>query len=320
MLFAPLSPQQVNNDPTSTWVAGHNGKFSEQSPADLRRFMGTDVHAKLPAHFEPINHPLTDADVAALYHTAATTGFDSRTAFPGCIGPIMDQGCCGSCWAFGGVEAMSDRLCIENVTKGFLQLSPLDVAECDQMDNGCFGGSVSGPWDYAKNNGIVTEACKPYLQGEKPNAGPIKTCAPDKEPCTNFQQTPSCARKCANGASYSGDKHTLNRVYSVGGFFGSPTQMMKELQENGPFESAFTVYADFPNYKSGVYSHKTGGELGGHAIKIIGFGTLSGTPYWLVQNSWTTTWGDKGYFKIKRGSDECGIESGPVAGSWKAKA
>jgi cathepsin B len=37
---------------------------------------------------------------------------------------------------------------------------------------------------------------------------------------------------------------------------------------NGPVEAAFTVYADFPSYKSGVYQHKSGSELGGHAIKV----------------------------------------------------
>ena len=125
----------------------------------------------------------------------------------------------------------------------FLQLSPLDVASCDQMDNGCQGGSVSGPWDFAKNNGVVTEACRPYLKGEKPNPGPVATCAPDKEPCTTFVATPSCASKCANGASYSADKHKLKSVYTIGGFFGSATQMMTELKTNGPFGSAFTVYA-----------------------------------------------------------------------------
>ena len=53
----------------------------------------------------------------------------------------------------------------------------------------------------------------------------------------------------------------------------------------------------------------TGSALGGHAIEIIGYGTEEGTDYWLVKNSWNDAWGDGGTFKIKRGVDECGIES-----------
>ena len=71
---------------------------------------------------------------------------------------------------------------------------------------------------------------------------------------------------------------------------------MAELSANGPVESAFTVFADFVHYKS-AYLAPTGSPLGGHAIKVIGYGTENGTDYWLVQNSWTTTWGDGGYFK-----------------------
>jgi cathepsin B len=55
---------------------------------------------------------------------------------------------------------------------------------------------------------------------------------------------------------------------------------------NGPVEGAFTVYADFPSYKNGVYQYTSGDELGGHAIKILGWGTENGTPFWLVANSW----------------------------------
>jgi len=83
---------------------------------------------------------------------------------------------------------------------------------------------------------------------------------------------------------------------------------------NGPVGAAFTVYADFPTYKSGVYHHVSGSQLGGHAIKIIGWGVESGTPYWLVANSWNEDWGSNGFFKIKRGSNECGIEGSIVAG------
>ena len=76
----------------------------------------------------------------------------------------------------------------------------------------------------------------------------------------------------------------------------------------GPVEAGFTVFEDFLTYKSGVYQHKTGSRLGGHAIKILGWGVENGVKYWLVANSWNEDWGDKGFFKILRGSNHCGIE------------
>jgi len=100
-------------------------------------------------------------------------------------------------------------------------------------------------------------------------------------------------------------------VYNI----GSVQDMMTEVDTNGPFEVAFSVYADFLTYKTGVYEYTTGDYLGGHAVKLIGYGTESGTDYWLCQNSWTTTWGDGGYFKIRKGTDECGIEDDAVAGT-----
>lgn len=89
---------------------------------------------------------------------------------------------------------------------------------------------------------------------------------------------------------------------------------MQEIYKNGPVEAAFMVYEDFVTYKSGVYHHVSGSMLGGHAIKILGWGVENGVKYWLVANSWNTSWGDNGYFKILRGSDECGIEDRVSAG------
>jgi len=90
---------------------------------------------------------------------------------------------------------------------------------------------------------------------------------------------------------------------------------MAEIYKNGPVEASFDVYADFLTYKSGVYVHKPGNPfLGGHAIKVLGWGTLSGTPYWLCANSWNPDWGMNGFFMIKRGDDQCGIEDGMCAG------
>ncbi|MDN4175924.1 C1 family peptidase, partial [Nocardioides sp. SOB77] len=65
-----------------------------------------------------------------------------------------------------------------------------------------------------------------------------------------------------------------------------------EIYKNGPVEAAFTVYEDFLSYKSGVYQATSSQALGGHAIKILGWGVENNTPYWLVANSWNTDWGD----------------------------
>jgi len=77
----------------------------------------------------------------------------------------------------------------------------------------------------------------------------------------------------------------------------------------GPVEAAFTVYADFENYVSGIYHHVSGNALGGHAIRVVGWGVENGQDYWKVANSWNPYWGEKGYFRIRRGNNEVGIEN-----------
>lgn len=96
--------------------------------------------------------------------------------------------------------------------------------------------------------------------------------------------------------------------------------MRINLVKNGPMAVAFEVYNDFMNYKSGVYHH-TGlqdrfnpFEITNHAVLLVGYGTDMRDPsmpqdYWLVKNSWGTGWGEEGYFRIRRGTDECSIES-----------
>jgi cathepsin B len=89
---------------------------------------------------------------------------------------------------------------------------------------------------------------------------------------------------------------------------------MTEIYRNGSVEVAIDVYEDFLNYKSGIYQHVSGSYLGGHAIKMIGWGVENGVKYWTLVNSWNEGWGETGAFRILRGSDHCGVESEVVAG------
>jgi C1A family cysteine protease len=68
------------------------------------------------------------------------------------------------------------------------------------------------------------------------------------------------------------------------------------------------IYEDFYSYKDGIYKYTTGGLIGGHAIRAVGWGhDKEDHLYWIVQNQWTSNWGNKGYAKIKAG--EIGIDT-----------
>lgn len=97
--------------------------------------------------------------------------------------------------------------------------------------------------------------------------------------------------------------------------------MKYELVSNGPITVGFRVYNDFKLYKSGIYHHTGLRERFNpflqtdHAVLVVGYGidNASGEKYWIVKNSWGAKWGESGYFRIRRGVNECNIESNAVA-------
>ncbi|BBG98527.1 Cysteine proteinases superfamily protein, partial [Prunus dulcis] len=212
-------------------------------------------------------------------------------------------GHCGSCWAFAAVEALSDRFCIHFGMNISLSVNDL-LACCGFMcGDGCDGGYPIYAWRYFVHHGVVTEECDPYFD-------PTGCSHPGCEPA---YPTPKCVKKCT-------DKNQLwknSKRYSINAYRinSDSHSIMAEVYSNGPVEVAFTVYEDFAHYKSGVYRHIKGDVLGGHAVKLIGWGTTdAGEDYWLLANQWNRSWGDDGYFMIKRGTNECGIEEDVVAG------
>jgi C1A family cysteine protease len=81
----------------------------------------------------------------------------------------------------------------------------------------------------------------------------------------------------------------------------------KYISKIGPMIGGMIVFSDFPYYESGVYSHVTGGQEGGHCIQIIGYD--DDQSCWVCKNSWGPDWGDNGYFKIAYGEPDCGIDT-----------
>lgn len=187
---------------------------------------------------------------------------------------------------------------------------------CSSCGRGCNGGWLSPAWGYFVNKGLVTggefettETCWPYpfINCNHHSAGPYKDCSEYKF------NTPKCENQCPNKSypkAFEMDKHYGKSVYSVNG----ELNLINELNNRGPVEVAYTVYEDFMLYKNGIYQHKTGRALGGHAVSLVGYGVENNIKYWIMVNNWNKNWGENGTFRIIRGVNECGIESQAVAG------
>ncbi|XP_020672223.1 cathepsin B-like protease 2 isoform X3 [Dendrobium catenatum] len=289
--------EKVNGNPTAGWKAVINTRFSNYTVSQFKYILGVkqtprNVVDNIPVkkYARPLNLPKE---------------FDARNAWSQCntIGRILDQGHCGSCWAFGAVEALSDRFCIHFGVN--ISLSVNDLLACCGFlcGDGCDGGYPISAWRYFVNHGVVTEECDPYF--DQTGCG-----HPGCEPA---YPTPRCVKKChVKNLLWAENKRFSVNAYRIN---NDVHDIMAEIYENGPVEVAFTVYEDFAHYKSGVYRHITGDVLGGHAVKLIGWGTSEqGEDYWLLANQWNRDWGDDGYFKILRGTNECDIEEDVVAG------
>ncbi|KAA6402382.1 MAG: putative cathepsin B5 cysteine protease [Streblomastix strix] len=216
--------------------------------------------------------------------------FDAREKWQNLYG-IKKQGKCSSCWAHAAAEVAENRLAINGCPKG--RLSPQDLISCDLNDNGCTFGLPYVVWPHVLQYGIATEECIPYVSNES--------------------RIPLCPTKCANGSDIV--RYKPERISYL-----LAKDMQQEILDNGHVDTAIITYEDFSHYEKGIYQHTYGGPVYAHAIVAIGWGVENGIPYWLIQNSYGEEWGEKGYFKILRGSNECGVETLPFVGVERFKS
>ncbi|OUW95967.1 MAG: hypothetical protein CBD97_02120 [Pelagibacteraceae bacterium TMED237] len=269
--------------------------------------------------------------------------FDGIKIWSKFLSKPINQGSCGSCWAFSSVSMLADRFNIQSLGKININLSPTRLIICDYNDNekyklnkkgACLGNTLVSAIKYLFIVGTNTLDCIPY-----DNLGSFvqyQSIAKFDE----FAKLPFCHEisgenlDLCNG--YSIDSYTNEEIgipalfyksnlnYSILGtktkkFDASVKQIEIEIYKWGPVCTAMLVYPSFYTFdpKKEIYEPEDQEDqediIGGHAIEIVGWGKENGKNFWQVKNSWGTEWGINGYFKILKGENTCLIEENCVA-------
>jgi len=217
--------------------------------------------------------PDTNTDNTIGHVDLSTTSVDWRTS--NAVTPIKNQGNCGSCWSFGASGGMEGAWAIAN--SNLVSLSEQQLIDCS--GEGCDGGLPQDAFTYViKVKGITTETSYPY-------AAEDGTC---KSPLPSPAVTISGFKNIANSDA-----------------------MMQDQLTRGPL--TVSIEADkiaFQFYSSGVFNNANCGTNLDHCVLLVGYDTsTTAVNYWILKNSWGTSWGIKGYMYIARktGSGICGI-------------
>jgi len=289
----------VNNAKT-TWTAKHYPEFEGRPMGDLQRQFGNVLR---PYKIKPQDRAQQQSwsedllvDVSDLPEKWDWRNAEGKNY----VGPVINQGSCGSCYSVAVAEMMSARTRIikKEEPTAANQISPDRVLKCNLYSQGCEGGFPFLASKFLQDYGAVTEETQPYTDQD----GACPAVSPDKVVARN------------KGYQY------------VGGYYGACNEkaMQRELFDHGPFVVGFEVGMGFQQYEGGVFKteehlpEKNHFQRVNHAVLIVGYGTekKQGTdvPYWIAKNSWGRNWGENGYFRIIRGDDNLNIEHMAVAG------
>jgi len=233
---------------------------------------------------------------------------------------VLNQGACGSCWAFAAVKAIEAGSEIFQATRR--TCSAEQIVSCTRNPRSCGGtGGCSGAtselaFEYVLGTGCQTESDIPYLGVE----------AVCKTPAYHDKGPYSKAQLLSDGI----EMHSLTEghasSFGMVGWQKLPENELlpvkQALLEKGPLAISVSATASWNFYGSGILGRPDCPKdaILNHAVTLVGFGTSDNIGYWHVLNSWGKNWGENGFVRIERGADRdeanyCGTDDQPQLGT-----
>ena len=267
---------------TEAFIQEHNTQNNNYTVGHNQFSDMTDMERKARLGFRAAENK--DGNVVELDTTNLPESVDWRTA--GAVNAIQDQGQCGSCWAFSATGSLEGAHFL--ATGNLLKFAEQQLVDCANtaagyLNFGCNGGMYGRAWNYWKTHDAILESDYAYTAKDG-------TCAYDSTPLTTIEVT--------NWSSVKTDD----------------VAQTKAAVAQRPISIA--IEADklvFQQYSSGIFDNTKCGTTMDHAVMLVGYGSENGQDYFILRNSWGTTWGEKGYMRIAAvdGVGICGMNQQP---------
>ena len=269
-----------NRDPTQTFKKDIN-MFTDMTTAQLHRFLGMNKGGRKTAFdgLQQFPAPKFNKSVADL-----PASVDWRDK--GAVTPVKDQGGCGSCWAFASTETIESHAALSTSPPKQVILSTQQLVSCAPNPQHCggtggCGGSIAElAFDYvAKAGGMTTERLYPYTARDSP--------------CSYNNQTtpPAVSLKGYVKLPENDYASLLNAIATIG-------PIAINVQANTWFSYSHGIFA--------ANSCTLDNTVIDHVVQLVGYGTDAGKDYWIVRNSWGSSWGENGYIRLERTSGKKG--------------
>lgn len=226
------------------------------------------------------------------------------------VTPIKNQGQCGSCWAFSATEAIESQTVLASGGKLAIDLSPQQITSCTPNSGtygclGCNGGFTEGAYEYVKSApGLANSFFIPYEQSLTQTTQ-TKACMSEK-----VQQIDGMDEQLQGGYAQVTGYSYATPPCTQGACANQDLQKLAAALEHTPVSICVNAGV-WNDYTGGVMTSAACGSMGAdsqdHCVMATGFNTKAATPYWIVRNSWASTWGEEGYIYLEMAKNTCGL-------------